>query len=251
MSSTIWTRCAGPSEIRPLSTRAWRMVEAQHRVATLKLVDGQLDDQSVLEDLLEASKPPLPRDREFRGLHYLLATPFRYPPLRHGSRFGGRHERGIWYGSAGERTVMAEVAHARLRFSDATEADLGTIQSEHTLFHVPLATELGIDLTAPPFAEHRARISSPRSYRWSQPLGSAMREDRVEVAAFASARDLEGGLNYAVFSPKAFARKSPGPRVPQVWTCFATRTDVVFHRIDLLGGTRFAFGREIMGSANP
>lgn len=247
MSSTIWTRCAGTSEVRPLSARAWRMVEAQHRVSTLKLVDGNPAEQAVLEDLLEESKPPVPKDPAFRGLHYLLATPFRYPPLRHGSRFGTRRERGIWYGSAEERTVMSEVAYYRLRFLDATEADLGTVQSEHTLFHVPLKTEAGVDLSAPPFDAHRSRIASPRSYRWSQPLGVEMREAGVEVAAFPSARDLAGGLNYAVFSPRAFGRKTPGPRVPQVWTCFTSRDDVVFHRIDLLGRTRFAFGREIMG----
>lgn len=249
MSSSIWKRCGGPATVGPLSARAWRMVEAQHRVSTLKLVDGDLEEQALLEDLLEASKPPRPREPAFRGLHYLLATPFRYPPLRYGSRFGAAHERGIWYGSAEERTVMAEVAYYRFRFLDASEADLGTLQSEHTLFHVPLETARGVDLTRAPFDEYRARISSPRSYRWSQALGSAMRADDVQVAAFNSARDPEGAANYAVFDPAAFARKTPGPRVPQVWTCFATTQDVVFHRIDLLGRTRFAFDRSITGEA--
>ena len=95
MSSSIWTRCAGDSEIRALRLSPWRVVEAQHQVSTRKLVDSA-DEQILLEELIERVKPA---DRTGGRWHYLLATPFRYPPLRHGSRFGGRHEPGIWYGS--------------------------------------------------------------------------------------------------------------------------------------------------------
>ena len=45
MSSSIWTRCAGDSEIRPLRRSPWRVVEAQHQVSTRKLVDS-LDEQA-------------------------------------------------------------------------------------------------------------------------------------------------------------------------------------------------------------
>ena len=44
----------------------WRGVEAQHVVATMRLADS-LGEQRVLEELLEASKPPLPP--EARGRH--------------------------------------------------------------------------------------------------------------------------------------------------------------------------------------
>ncbi|MEZ6197567.1 MAG: RES family NAD+ phosphorylase [Planctomycetota bacterium] len=250
MSSIIWTRCAGPSRVAPLAARAFRMVEAQHRVSTIKLVDT-LAEQEVLETLLEASKPPVPPDRSFQRLHYLLATPFRYPPLRHGSRFGRRRERGIWYGSEHERTVMAEVAYWRFRFLDDTAADLGTVETEHSLFHVPVRTELGVDLAVEPFLAERARIASPTSYRWSQPLGTAMREHGVQAFRAPSARDLEGGNNLGVFDPAAFARKTPGPRVPQIWKCLASRRDVVFHRIDLLGRKRYWFDRAITGGREP
>ena len=40
MSSSIWTRCAGDSELRPLDVSPWRVVEAQHQVSTRKLVDS-------------------------------------------------------------------------------------------------------------------------------------------------------------------------------------------------------------------
>ena len=51
----------------------WRGVEAQHRVATMRLVDD-LQEQELLESLLEASKPPLPMGAG--ATHYLLFTPF-------------------------------------------------------------------------------------------------------------------------------------------------------------------------------
>src|SRR3954463_15070833 len=110
MSSSIWTRCAGDSEIRPLDVSPWRVVEAQHQLSTRKLVDSA-EEQMLLEDLIERSKPPATAGTR---LHYLLATPFRYPPLRHGSRFGSRFVRGIWYGSETRRTAFAEVAYYRL-----------------------------------------------------------------------------------------------------------------------------------------
>src|SRR3954464_4226566 len=109
MSSSIWTRCAGVSEIRPLRASAYRAVEAQHQVSTRKLVDSS-EEQILLEELIDSAKPPdVTRGRS----HYLLSTPFRYPPLLHGSRFGARHERGIWYGSETRRTAFAEVAYYR------------------------------------------------------------------------------------------------------------------------------------------
>jgi hypothetical protein len=46
----------------------WRIVEAQHRVSTLKLVDS-LAEQAALEEILEVTKPPLPE--ECRHLDYL------------------------------------------------------------------------------------------------------------------------------------------------------------------------------------
>ena len=40
---------------------------------------------AVLERLVEASKPPVPRDVARLGLHWLLFTPFRYAPPPGGS----------------------------------------------------------------------------------------------------------------------------------------------------------------------
>ena len=53
MSSSIWTRCAGDSELRALRLTPWRVIEAQHQLSTRKLVDSD-EEQRVLEELLDA-----------------------------------------------------------------------------------------------------------------------------------------------------------------------------------------------------
>src|SRR5262249_9650428 len=85
MSFSTWTRAALSSEAHSLTGTCWRLVEAQHRVSTLKLVDT-VEEQALLEEQIQATKPPLPAGAE--RLHYLLATPFRYgAPYPVGSRF--------------------------------------------------------------------------------------------------------------------------------------------------------------------
>lgn len=148
MSSSIWTRCAGDSEIRPLHRSPWRVVEAQHQVSTRKLVDSN-EEQELLEEMIEHVKPP---DLTGGRLNYLLFTPFRYAPLPHGSRFGTRKERGIWYGSEDRRTAFAEVAYYRLLFLEGSQASLGTLTTSLTAFTARVRTERGVDLVAHPFA---------------------------------------------------------------------------------------------------
>ena len=95
MSSHTWTQDALRSELSHLQAPAWRLVEAQHVVSTLNLVDN-LEEQTLLEDILEETKPPVPVD--CKHLDYLLSTPFRYRPYPYGSRFrkpGLTH--GVWY----------------------------------------------------------------------------------------------------------------------------------------------------------
>ena len=50
------------SGVRLRAEALWRGVEAQHVIATMKLVDNA-DEQQLLEELLETSKPAPPRDR--------------------------------------------------------------------------------------------------------------------------------------------------------------------------------------------
>lgn len=69
-------------------------------------------EQDVLETLLEASKPFLPK--MVARLDYLLATPFRYPPPRGGSRLRAEIDPGVFY-CAGS-SAAAELGYWRWRF---------------------------------------------------------------------------------------------------------------------------------------
>jgi hypothetical protein len=238
MSSSIWTGCAGSSEIRHLASEPWRAVEAQHQISTRKLVDSD-EEQAVLEEVLERYKPPL---AEGGRLHYLLFTPFRYPPLRHGSRFASRRERGIWYGSEALRTAFAEVAYYRLLFLEGTAADLGRLETDLSVFSVRVRTRRGIDLTAAPFDRWRSVLASKTSYRATQPLGTAMREAAVEAFRYRSARDAEGGVNVGVFTPKAFGARRP--RRLQTWHCLAARSFVELSKRDYFERNTYRFCRE-------
>lgn len=238
MSSSIWTQSAASSKIRRLSAVAWRVVEAQHRNSTRKLV-GSDQEQMLLEDLLEVAKPPV-TDEEWR-LHYLLFTPFRYPPLAHGSRFGSRWEPGIWYGAEALRSAFAEVAYYRLLFLEGTDADLGTLETELTAFSVPIATSRGIDLASAAFERWRPQLASKTSYAATQPLGVAMREAGIEACRYHSARDEEAGVNVAVFSPRVFAAKRP--RSLQSWYSAANREAVEFSKQDYFAEQRYRFVR--------
>lgn len=240
MSSRIWTRCAGSSEIGTLAARPWRAVEAQHLAATRRLVDTS-EEQAVLESLVEAGKPPLAAGPEFAGYHYLLTTPFRYPPLRHGSRFATRHERSLWYGSKELRTAFAEVAYYRLVFLEGTCASLGDLVVDLSAFRSHVRTRRGVDLTRPPFDAYLERISSPVAYEESQALGSAMREAGVAAFRYRSARDPEGGVSVGLFTPRAFAARSPD--TPITWLCLANRERIEFLRKDALARTSFVFER--------
>ncbi|MEO8621407.1 MAG: RES family NAD+ phosphorylase [bacterium] len=247
MSSSIWTRCAGDSELRALRLSPWRVVEAQHQVSTRKLVDSA-DEQALLEELIEGVKPP---DQTGGRLHYLLFTPFRYPPLRYGSRFGGRRERGIWYGSLFRPTAFAEVAYYRLLFLEGTRAALGTVSTQLSAFTVRMRSERGVDLVASPFDAYRKSIASPLEYTASQALGTAMRGAGVELFTFPSARDVEGGANIGAFSPAVFG--SAKPHRFETWHCTATRERVEVTRGDYSTRETFVFLRDqfVVGGVLP
>ena len=66
-------------------------------------------------------------------------------PLPHGSCFGTRSERSIWYGATGLRGVFAEVAYYRLLFLEGTGAPLDRVEVELSAFDVPVRTRRGID----------------------------------------------------------------------------------------------------------
>jgi hypothetical protein len=240
MSPSIWTRCAASDGPARLAVVAWRVVEGQHVVATRKLVDSDAE-QHLLEELIETVKPPLPVEARDGALHYLLTTPFRYPPLRHGSRFGGRGERSLWYGSRELRTGFAETAYYRLLFLEGTAAELDPVEVDLSAFRAWAGSDTAVDLTAGCFDRHREAISSPARYAESQRLGRDMRRAGVELFLYRSARDAEGGANAALFTPRAFTRPRPSP--PETWYCIATRDGVEMSKRDVFRHRSHAFPR--------
>jgi hypothetical protein len=191
------------------------MVEAQHVVSTLKIVDT-LAEQERLERLLEESKPPVPP--ECRRLHYLLSTPFRYgAPYPRGSRFRRAGiTPGVFYASQTVTTAVAEMSFARLLFfaeSPATPWPANAI--EHTAFQVRFHTSSGLDLTAAPFDDARERWTDPIDYEACQALADAARAARVEVIRYQSVRDPRPGVNIALLTCAAFSCLTPLER--QTW----------------------------------
>jgi len=200
--------------------RAWRGVEAQHIVSTMRLVDS-LDEQAILERLLEDSKPALPSPA-LADKHYLLTTPFRYRP-RHGSRFRRAGALGVWYGAATLRTACAEVAYWRWRFLlDSEGLRDGELLTEHTLF---LATVdgLAVDLTAPPWVARRTRWIHSSDYGATQALAEAAKAQAVQWIRYESARD-PGGVCCAVLDAAALDQVELA--LQQTWHCRTTREAV-------------------------
>ena len=190
-----------------LARTAWRVVETQEIAAT-QAITRSAAEQSRLEELLDASKPPVPADCD--GLSYLLYTPFRYPPLAHGSRFGGRFERGIFYASLVPSAAFAECALYLWLFQQGPRemGPLASIRDQRTAFSARLKSARAMDTTRETFARVQRKISDPASWDFSQKLGSALRAANSGFCLYASPR-LNDAVNVAVFDPKSFAEREP------------------------------------------
>lgn len=209
----------------------WRVVESQEQIATLELVDT-LEEQAALENLLEKSKPPLPA--ACHRLDYLLATPFRYPPLKWGSRFGQKHEPGIFYGSEKIPTALAETAYYRTLFWAGMETPppSGVIKTQHTVYSAKYKFSCGLLLNKKPFEDCQHVLQHPDHYEATQKLGTIMRDLKVDGFKFISARDGDKGLNIGLFSPSALS--STRPEEKQNWICETSAEQVIFSRQGIL-----------------
>ena len=214
MSSITWTPTALAASAFAWAGEAWRVVEAQHAASTMKLVDTAAE-QALLETLLEQAKPPLPEAA--RGLHYLLATPFRYPPLPRGSRFRAAGEPGVFYGADQLPTACAELGYWRWRFlRDAP--GLARIDSvAHTAFRVAIRVGSAIDLREPPLARDRKQWTDPASYAATQALARGARDGGIALVRYQSVRDPGHGGCTALLTPAGFAGKSPKGAVQTWW----------------------------------
>lgn len=222
----IWKITKKTRNFVSINTKAQRIVESQSYKSTRRLVDSD-EEQKILEEEIEKSKPPFP-DRNSRGrLHWLLFTPFRYPPLLEGGRFHKRSEQSIFYGAKELETAMAEIAYKRFVFRECTEADIPPMHVDYTSFAIKIKTNKGMDLTSSPFEKYRKNISNPLSHKESQSLGAAMRNHGVEAFSFFSARVPEG-INYGLMSVEAFGNNEPVDM--REWSVYDSKNVVEFVR---------------------
>lgn len=210
MSFNTWTPDALRSEARSWRGRLWRLVEAQHRVSTMKLVET-LAEQAVLEAILEETKPPIPP--ECRHLDYLLSTPFRYGSYPVGSRFrrAGRTP-GVWYGAEAARTAVAEMVFYRfLFFAEAPDVPWPDAPAEYTAVAARVEAPR-IDLGRPPLDADAAQWTHPTEYSACQALAETAREAGIGLIRYVSVRDPERGSNVAVLTCGAFIASTPVER---------------------------------------
>jgi hypothetical protein len=224
VSSSTWTPRAVASEAAKATVRLWRAVEAQHIVSTLRLVDTP-EEQRVLEDILESTKPPLPAAA--RHLDYLLFTPFRYrSPI--GSRFRSPTDPGVFYGAESARTACAELGYWRWRFLQDSAGLKQLGPAPQTLFQASVKT-LAVDLERAPLSRDAARWRHPSDYSATQALGAAARAADIGLIRYASVRDPLPGRCGAVLTPSAFSSRRPASP-QQTWFLTVTRDYAAWHR---------------------
>lgn len=239
----IWQACKDRFSHQTLGGQLVRVVESQEQVATNYLVET-LDEQYMLEKMLERNKPhPTAEANSFtnkqaknkhvknsqQALHYLLATPFRYPPLKYGSRFGKKTAPSLLYASKHVSTALAESAYYRFVFwrGMQTPPSSNKFITQHTVWGANYYTNKGASLHAPPFNDYSQQLAAPDSYQYSQALGEELRVAGIQAFEFTSARDADQGLNVALFTPQPLANKQPSYQ--QQWLCDTNNDEVVFY----------------------
>jgi hypothetical protein len=217
--------------LRTKTAKLWRGVEAQHVVATMRLVDNAAE-QRVLEELLERSKPALPEAAA--GRHYLLATPFRYrSPFP--SRFRKPHDSGIWYGAEELKTACGEVAYWKWRFlMDSDALRESALHTEHTFFQARVRGRCA-DLTAAPWKAATGTWTQKSDWRQCQAFGAAAHEHDVAWIRYHAVR-VRDGICGAVLKPDALSPVEPFEQ--QTWACKTTAAGAWLQRA---GGERYDF----------
>jgi len=224
VSSIIWTPRAVASSAAPYNLDAWRAVEAQHIAATTKLVDST-PEQAILEEILDETKPPRPR--ESASTDYLLWTPFRYRAPKGGSRFRAEADPGVFYAADETRAACAELGYWRWRFLKETEAFDSFGPVAHTVFQVRVRGT-GVDLRRKPFSRDATLWTSPTDYAATQAFARVSREANLAVIRYQSVRDPKHGGCVAVLRPDAFSPRKPVTR--QTWFLTVNRTASIWRR---------------------
>ena len=103
-------------------------------------------------------------------LHWLLFTPFRYPPPPGGSRFRGPNDPGVFYGADEIRTACAELGYWRWRHLQDSPALAAMPAKPQTVFQVKIESRCR-RLRAKPFARDRNRGPSRATIATAQAFG--------------------------------------------------------------------------------
>ncbi|HWI85743.1 MAG TPA: RES family NAD+ phosphorylase [Sphingomonas sp.] len=235
-----------PADFRHYAGKVWRLVEAQHRISTNRLA-ASAEDQALLEQLVEAVKPALPPAA--RGLHYLLATPYRYGYAKE-SRFRRARERpGIFYASEDAATAISETAYWRLLFfSRSPGFRPPTAVVEHSAFTVRILVERALDLTAAPLARWSSRWTDPTDYAACQEFAARARGIAAQAIRYMSVRDPNHRANIALLDPAGFA--AAAPTVERTWH-FRYEAGSLTAFAAFPSAERHAFTFEMFGLAPP
>ena len=201
----------------------------------MALVDT-LGEQQTLERILDDAKPPVPA--EGRKLHWLLFTPFRYPPPPGGSRFRGPNDPGVFYGADEIRTACAELGYWRWRHLGESPTQSSMPVKPQTVFRAQVAAT-AVDLRRSPFDAARAQWIHGDDYAACQALARTARDGRVGVLRYASVRDPQHAGCGAVLTPGAFGRS--GPLEQQTWMLSVARDRVVWQRTGVTREQAFEF----------
>ena len=208
MSFNTWTQDALRSSATKLTGKCWRVVEAQHRISTMKITDT-LAEQAVLEDLLEQTKPPLPK--ECAHLDFLLLTPFRYSAKNpYGSRFrrpNSEHE--VFYAAEQPSTAIAETAcHRTLFYAESPATPWPSNASEYTAFSCAYKSGRVSDIARKPYLDD-AGLYHTADYSASQAFADAARSLDFEIIRYKSVRDPKGLANLAILRCTVFTKPEP------------------------------------------
>ena len=176
--------------------------------------------RSVLENLLEQNKPTRPASTVH--LDYLLATPFRYHPLRGGSRFRATTDPWVFYGAESVRTASAEVGYHRWKFLHDAVALEKLEPVAHTAFRADLHTHT-VDLRKSPFNVDAEAWLHPMNYQATQAFAQAARIAELGGIAYQSVRNPQPGWCLVLLTPQAFARAKPRAAMQTWWLVVHTR----------------------------
>ena len=197
----------------PYRGNLWRLIETQSKPATARLVDTNAE-QAVLEDILEASKPPVPE--ACQHLDYQFWSPFRYGCYPRASRFRRAGPTpGVWYGAESVLTAVAEAVWGALRFYGASpQTPTPRWQVEHMAVQADIQAAIAVDLTEADW-QGQGRWSDPDDYGDCLALAGRVRAKGAEAIRYASVRDPDHRANVAVLACAAFAQPAPIDR--QTW----------------------------------